>query len=147
MQSISRTAIVTALTLGLVAVVSGCRHRGGHDPEKARKHATYVVNDFLDDLEATPAQRTATLAAKDRLLDRALSLHAESPKVARALAVEWDKARPSAEALHALVEERAALMTSFAHAAVDELVALHAMLTPAQREQVSARIAERLEDR
>lgn len=146
MKSARLSVFVAVLVVAGIAVGTSCRHRFRHDPEKMKKHVTYFVNDALDDLQATPSQRAAVLAAKDRLFERSLGLHADGRMTARAFLTEWERDTPDADRVHALIDERAAAMTALAHQAAAEVLAVHGILTPEQRAQVAAKITEGLQE-
>src|SRR6266542_4074778 len=95
---------------GFVALTGfhgGC---GGHghprDPAQLAALVTDRVNDVLDDLDATPDQRTRIDAVKDRLLADAQKARAGHEEVHAALLGEWKADAPDAKKLHALVDER-----------------------------------------
>ena len=125
------------LTAGFVA---GChRGPGGHprDPAKVAAFVTERVNDELDDLDATPAQREKVVAVKDRLLAEATRLHADRDALHAELLAAWKAETVDRARLHALVDERIEAARAFAHAAVDGAADVHDVLTPDQREKVA----------
>jgi Spy/CpxP family protein refolding chaperone len=132
------------LVVGLVALAgfSGgmCGHRHGRDPAQVAQFVTNHVEDTLDDLNATPEQRTRILAIKDRLLEAAKGLHAEHAQTHEAILDAWKADRPDAAALHALVDRRADEMKAFAHQVVDAGVEVHDTLTPDQRAKLTKKI-------
>jgi protein CpxP len=133
------------LAVGLVALTGfggGICHRHGRDPAAVASFVTGRVEDTLDDLDATPEQRTRILAVKDRLLEAAKGLHGNHAATHETLLAAWRAETPDAAALHALVDGRAAELKAFAHEVVDGLVEVHAILTPEQREKLT-RKAER----
>lgn len=70
---------VAAVAVGLVAL-TGFRHGFGrhrHDPAAMAAFATARLDDALDDLDATPAQRDQLHGLKDRLLAKGQALHAD----------------------------------------------------------------------
>ena len=142
----SRWLAVVALGFVALAAVAGCRHPPRHDPAKMRKFATWVVDDALDDLDATPAQRQAVQESKDRVLAAALALHPAGVQAHRALLAEWQKETPDVERAKALIDERLAAFRLVAFQAVDEVAVVHGLLTPAQRAQVAQRVQERLDE-
>jgi len=133
-------ALVATTALALMAFGGGpFRHRM-HDPAEVAAFVTDRVDDALDDLDATPAQRTQINAVKERMLSAAMS-HRETRKETRDVFVaEWKAEKPDAGKLHALVDQRAAEMTAMAHQAVDAAIEVHDTLTPEQRVKVSKKI-------
>ncbi len=143
---LAAAGVAAAIALGFVALTGfhgGC---GGHghprDPAQLAALVTDRVNDVLDDLDATPDQRTRIDAVKDRLLADAQKARAGHEEVHAALLGEWKADAPDAKKLHALVDERIEALRGMAHEAVDAGVEVHGILTPAQREKV-AKKAER----
>ncbi len=122
------------------------RHHG-FDPEKARKFADWRVDDFLDDLEATDAQRAQVHAVKDQLLDHGLKVHADNRAIRGELLAQWDAPKPDGAKVHALVDQRAAAITAFAHHVVDAGLKLHGILDAKQRGAISERIHDRIDER
>ena len=145
-SQISKIAVLAVCVVGVSSVLAGCRHRHRHDPEKVKKMATWFVEDALDDLDATDEQRQAIHASKDRILAEGLALKAEGKKAQMEVYVEWQKAEPDVERVHALIDERIDAFRVVAHKAADEVLATHALLTPEQRAEVSERIREHMED-
>jgi len=133
-------AIVTATALTLMGSHGG-PFGHGRDPAQLAAHVTSRVEGGLDDLDATPAQRTQVLAVKDRMLAEAQKHQATRQATHDAFLAEWNAATPDRAKLHALVDQRAAELTASAHLAVDAAVEVHDDLTPDQR----AKLARKLE--
>ncbi|HSN15918.1 MAG TPA: hypothetical protein VLT61_14900, partial [Anaeromyxobacteraceae bacterium] len=78
-------AIAGAALLAVVGFVAltgfggcGARHHGhGRDPAEVAAFVGARVDDALDDLDATPAQREKIHAVKDRLLAEGTKLHGD----------------------------------------------------------------------
>jgi Spy/CpxP family protein refolding chaperone len=132
--------------LGFVALTGfggGCgahRHGPGRDPAELAAFVTDRVDGVLDDVDATPEQRTRIHAVKDRLLAAGQKARGGHQEVHEALRAEWSAATPDAARLHALVDARAQELKAFAHEAVDAGVEVHGILTPEQREKVAKKI-------
>jgi periplasmic protein CpxP/Spy len=130
--------------LGFVAVTGfscGGRHHGhGRDPAEVAAFVSARVDDALDDLDATPEQRTKINALKDRLLAAGQQAHAGNKETHEALFAEWKSDSPDAQKLHQLVDARIDAMRAFAHQAVDAGVEAHGILTPEQRAKVTKKI-------
>jgi Spy/CpxP family protein refolding chaperone len=136
-------AALLLLAVGFVTLTGfhgGCGRRGPRDPAQAAAFVTDRVDDALDDLDATPDQRTRIHAVKDRMLAAAQQLHAERQQTHDALLGEWKSATPDAARLHALVDARAEEMRKLAHQAVDAGIEVHGILTPEQREKVTKKV-------
>jgi Spy/CpxP family protein refolding chaperone len=100
------------------------------------------VVDALDDLDATPEQRTRIHAVKDRLLTAAQEARAKGGDHRAELLAAWRSEQPDAARLHALVDQHLDEMRAVAHQAVDGAIEVHDTLTPAQREKLATK-AER----
>jgi periplasmic protein CpxP/Spy len=121
----------------------GCGGHGRGHPRDPAEVAAFVgkhVDDALDDLNATPDQRSRINAIKDRLLAAAQKAHGDRAAVHETLLAEWKSATPDGQKLHALVDERADAMKAFAHQAVDAGVEIHSILTPEQRDRLTRKI-------
>ncbi len=140
---IGAAAAVLVLAVGFVAL-TGFHGRWGHprDPAEVAAFVTNRVDDALDDVNATPDQRTRIHAIKDRLLADAQKLHGGHDDAHAALLEAWKAETPDAAKLHALVDARANDMKAFAHEAVEAGIEVHGILTPEQRAKITKK-AER----
>lgn len=143
------------VTLGVVAIGGGylaltgfAGHCGGHGhgPARMERMVTHHVEDLLDDIQATPAQRTQILAIKDRLVARAQALHQGHGGLRQQLVAQWDAASPDVAKVDAIIDERAEAMKGFAHDVAGALAEVHGVLTPEQREKLSKRIHRRVDE-
>lgn len=137
--------VVAAGVVGLTGFTGGCRSHGwghGRDPARMAGFVTDRVDDLLDDVDATPEQRTRIQAVKDRLLAASAQTRGGHAEAHDALLAEWKSGSPDAARLHALVDARVEEMRALAHQAVDAGVEVHGVLTPEQREKLT-RKAER----
>lgn len=142
--------ILTAAATGLVllgGVATLAAWRGGHhrhDPAEVAEFVTNRVDDALDDLDATPEQRTRLHAVKDRMLTSARGFHEASKGGHEVVLEAWKSPAPDAARLHALVDQRFDELRALAHQAVDAGVEVHGVLTPEQREKVTRKIERRM---
>jgi Spy/CpxP family protein refolding chaperone len=135
-------ATLVAGAAGLV-LLSGFAGGCGHHPRTADEISAAVtshVDDALDDLKATDAQRQQIHAIKDRLLAEGLALRQAGEPVHQEVLAQWNSANPDRARLHALVDERIDALRAFAHDAVDAGVDVHDVLTPEQRAQVTQKV-------
>jgi Spy/CpxP family protein refolding chaperone len=143
-KRIGMVAAALALLAGFVGLTGfgggGCGHRHGRDPAAVAAFVTDRVDDALDDVNASPDQRTRIHAVKDRMLAAAKEVHADQKATHDALLAEWKSAAPDGAKLHALVDARVEEMRKLAHEAVDAGVEVHGILTPEQREKVTKKI-------
>jgi Spy/CpxP family protein refolding chaperone len=137
-------AVGLVLVLGAVALAGfGCGHHGHpRDPAQVAKFVNARVDDLLDDVDATPDQRTRIHAIAERMLAEGQTLRADHAKVHDTLLASWRAETPDKAALHALVDARIDALRTAAHDAVDAGLEAHDVLTPAQREKL-AKKAER----
>ncbi|MCP3101122.1 periplasmic heavy metal sensor [Myxococcus sp. K15C18031901] len=139
--TLAATAIVAVVLLSGFAVRGG--HRWGHDPERIRQMVSWKLNDKLDDLDATDAQRQSINAVKDRLLDEGMKLAEAQRGVRSEVVTQLESATPDAKRLHALVDERIEAMRAFAHQATDAALEVHGTLSPEQRKELATEFRER----
>ncbi|MBI5496782.1 MAG: periplasmic heavy metal sensor [Deltaproteobacteria bacterium] len=143
-----RILILAGAVVALAAFRPWGHHRGlGHmTPERVERMATERVNDVMDDLEATPAQRARVQEMKGELLKDGRRFH-EDGRAARAeLLTQWDSDRPDPARVHALVDERVEAARVIGHTLADYYVELHSLLTPEQRIKVSKNVRERMQE-
>jgi len=140
------------LPLGLLALVTivtltgwkgGCGRPDHRDPAQVAAFVTDRLDDVLDDVDATPDQRTRIQAIKDRVLASAQKLRGTRQATHEALLAEWKAEKVDRAKVHALIDARAEEMKAMAHEAADAAIEAHDALTPEQREKL-ARKAERM---
>jgi Spy/CpxP family protein refolding chaperone len=141
-----KLAIAGSAVLAVV-LLSGFAFRGGHgwghNPERIKQMVTWRLNDKLDDIDATDAQRQSINAVKDRLFDEGAALM-EEQKGARAEAFnQLASENPDPQKLHALVDARIDAMRAFAHKMTDAALEVHGTLTPEQRKELADEFRER----
>jgi Spy/CpxP family protein refolding chaperone len=141
-----KIAVVSSAILAVV-LLSGFAFRGGHgwsrDPERMKQMVTWRLNDKLDDLNVTDAQRQSIHGVKDRVFTEGLTVM-EDNRAARAEALtQLESDAPDARKLHALVDERVDAMRAFAHKVTDAVLEVHRTLTPEQRKELATEIRER----
>ncbi len=145
-----KTLALLAATAAGFALLTGFRGGGcgGHrtqDPAQVNAMVTEHLDEALDQLGATPAQRDQLHAIKDRLLAQAQQLRAGQQEARAAVLAEWKADRPDAAKLHALVDQRLDALRAVAHQAVDAGIEAHGILTPEQRAKVTARLEKHLQ--
>lgn len=127
-------AVLITLTLTLtLAAGCGMRRHGEFDPVRVDKQVTGRLDDYLDDVKASDAQKTRILAIKDRLMPQAAALAASQKKVREEVAAQLASDRPDAARLHALVDQQMDAIRALAHKSVDGVVEAHSTLSPEQR--------------
>lgn len=140
----TRTRILLALAgiAGLVGLAGWgrCGPPRSNDPAEMAAFVKDRVDDVLDDLSATDAQRQQIHAIEERLLARGAALHQDHDAARAELLAQWQSPNPDRARLHALVDQRVEAMRAFMHEAVDAGVDVHGVLTPEQREKVTKKI-------
>lgn len=137
-------ALATVATLALAA---GCRpHIDPKDPEDRAwiaRHAESRVEDVLDDVDATEAQKKALAGLEKPVLDEGFRLWEGQEAAKKALWAEWKAPTADAAAVHAVVDERVDGLRKVLHLAADAMLKAQATLTAEQR----ATLAEEYEHR
>ena len=145
-----RVQLILALggLLLVAGLATGC-HRGpggwhGRDPAEVSKRVHARVDDALDRLDATPAQREKILGIADRLVADGLKLRGDREAVHGELLAAWKAETVDRARLHALVDQRIEALRALAHEAADGVADAHDVLTPEQRAKVAERIEKRM---
>lgn len=112
----------------------GCGH---HDPakraERTKRMATSHVEDTLEELDATEAQKKRILAHVDSLLTEGFAMQSAHEETKAALLEAWRADTPDGPRLHALVDRRVEEVRRLLHHGVDAMIDTHDTLTPEQR--------------
>jgi len=100
------------------------------------------LREAMSQLDLTPAQRTdirdvMTSSREDRAQTRA-----ELQEIGDQFREELRGDSPNARTLHTLVDRRAAIQQTLAHDRVENLIAVHAVLTPDQRDELAQLMAD-----
>jgi Spy/CpxP family protein refolding chaperone len=138
----NRILIALAGAAGLIALAGfgRCGHPNPHDPAQVSAFVTDRVDDALDDLNATDAQRQQVHAVANRLLAKGLELRKDGEPVHAEVLAQWQSTTPDRARLHALVDQRIDALRAFAHEAVDAGIEVHGILTPEQRARVEKKV-------
>jgi Spy/CpxP family protein refolding chaperone len=142
-----KIAIAASAVLAVV-LLSGFRGGGwgwGHNPERIKQVISWKVDDKLDELKATDAQRQTVHAVKDRLLDEGQRLAQEHQATRTEVLTQLESDNPDAQKLHALVDARIDTVRAFAHKVVDGVLEIHRALTPEQRKQLATEYREKMD--
>lgn len=115
---------------------------GGHRREMAHKFMEFVVNEKLDQIGATAAQKAKVRAVEDRLIKKGEALRGERESFHRELMAIIEQDNPDPAQIKALAHERIDKLSRFADEAADALVELHGVFTPDQRRQLLAELRE-----
>ena len=146
---------VIALAVGGASVLgAGVLHARAHggfsghrDRAMARKFMDFVVNEKLDEIGATDAQKQKVREIKDRLVEDAQVLRPDRKALHQELLGLLEQDNPDPARLKALVHERTEAITRFADEAADAAIELHGLLTPEQRKKLLTAAREHMEAR
>ena len=149
MNTKAKVLLVGSAVLGVV-FLSG--FRGGHgwgakNPERVKQMITWRLDDRLEDIDATDAQKRSIQGLKDSLFEEGQRVMKEQKDSGQELLTQWDAAQPDARAVHALVDARVDAWRGFAHKVADAFLEAHRVLSPAQRQQVATGVREHLNAR
>ncbi|AKJ06743.1 Spy/CpxP family protein refolding chaperone [Archangium gephyra] len=126
--------------------------RGGHfggprDPERVKQMITWRLDDRLEDLKASEQQKQALHGLKDSLFEDGKRLFEENKGARTQMLDQWESANPDSNAVHALVDARMDAFRAFAHKVADAALQAHRILSPEQRQQVTANVREHMNAR
>lgn len=136
----------------VLAVVLLSGFRGGHfggprDPERVKQMITWRMDDRLEELKATEDQKQALHGLKDSLFEDGKRLYEENKGARAQMLEQWDSANPDSRAVHALVDARVDAFRAFAHKVADAALEAHRILSPEQRQQLTANVREHMNAR
>jgi protein CpxP len=140
----------TTLTLAVFAVgaltLTAFRAPGHGGHARMERFLSHRLDDLLDDVRATDAQRQQILAIRDRVVADAKALRAGHGDVHRDLLAQWQLDTPDAARVHAIVDARADSMKQLADEVTDAVLQVHAILTPEQRAQIAKKAQRHMEE-
>ncbi len=144
--------LVAGSALLAFVLLTGFRGGGYHgwgprDPERVKQMMTWKLDDRLEDLKATDAQKEALHGLKDSLFEDGKRLFEEQKGAKAELLNQWESANPDSKAVHALVDARLDAFRAFAHKVADAALEAHRIFTPEQRQQVTTQVRERMNAR
>ena len=128
--------IVSSFVL-LTGFHGGC---GSASPEKRAKRAERMalshVEDALDEVDASDAQKQRILLHTKNITKEGLQLHAKHQGTKKFLVEQWQADKPNAPAIHTMIDERTESVRLFLHKVADALIDTHQTLTPEQRQEI-----------
>ncbi|MDQ3265096.1 MAG: Spy/CpxP family protein refolding chaperone [Myxococcota bacterium] len=137
--ALSAVVLLTAFGSGRF----GCGGTPEERFDRAKGYAQDKIDDRLDDLDATDAQRARIAELQRSLFAEARPLFLSHQQTKQELLHELQGQTPDAARLHALVDARVAAYQAMAHRLVDASVEVHALLTPEQRAELQREFGER----
>jgi protein CpxP len=144
MKKILSSLLVLAVLATGALTLTAFRHHG--DPAHFDRFVTHRVDDVLDDVKATDAQRQQVHAVVDKVVADGKTLHASHADVRTKLLALWQADQPDASQVHAIVDGRADAMKKFADEVADAVLQVHGILTPDQRAVVAKKIQRHMEE-
>ena len=148
-------ALLSALVIGLAlaaapppalgAWFAGHRHGWGDNPERARKHAEFVTEFVLDEVDATPEQTEQVTAIVFGFMGEMQGLRDEHRARREALLAALSAPEISRAELETLRAEELATLDGVSQKLVDAVVNAAAVLTPEQRARL-VELAEEMHD-
>jgi Spy/CpxP family protein refolding chaperone len=144
MKKILSTTLVLAVFAVGTLTLTAFRHHG--EPAHFDRFVSHRVDDMLDDVKATDAQRQQITAIKDKLVADGKALRATHADLRKELLAQWQSDQPDAARVHSLVDGRADAMKGFADEVADALLQVHGILTPDQRAQLAKKMQRHMEE-
>ena len=148
----AKLLILAATAAGSGAVGAGAIHayarhcsHGGRHGAMMHKFVDFMVNEKLDEIGASDAQKQKVREVKDRLMARGESLRGERVAAHKEILEQLSRDQPDAERVHALVKERTESFARFADDVASGVLEVHAVLTPEQRQKLLAHAREHLD--
>ena len=134
---------------GLVSVGAWRVHAHGgfaghRNPALMRKFVDFAVNEKLDEIGATAAQKQKVREVKDRLLKDGRALHESHEALRGKVLALLAQDNPDPAELKAVIRERTEAVSRFGDEAAAALLEVHAVLTPEQRQKLLAAVPEHL---
>jgi Spy/CpxP family protein refolding chaperone len=134
------TAVVVGslLVSGLAVAGNMWGHRGDH----MQQMMNWKVDEALNAIHATDAQRKTAYALRDDLFEEGKKMHQTREEVHAELMQEWKSDKPDAQRVHADVDTMIDSIRAFAHKVADAGLRMHDVLTPAQRDELASHAEE-----
>ena len=143
-----KIAIAASAVIAIV-LLSGFRGGGwgwSRDPERIKQMITWKVDDKLDDIKATDAQKQTVHAVKDQLFEEGKQLAEAHQATRQEVLTQLESDNPDAQKLHGLVDARIDAVRAFAHKVVDAALEVHRALSPEQRKQLASEYREKMDN-
>ncbi|MDX9721180.1 MAG: hypothetical protein RBU37_10570 [Myxococcota bacterium] len=139
-----RITLAFSLLLLLIGSASvGCRRQHDIDPDEAYRFVSWRVDDKLDELDATPDQRSKIHEIKDQLFDLGIAIRDDGRSLRQSLVAELSSDSPDAKLMHQEVDAFFDKAREAAHAAVDASVEVHQLLDASQRQTLLKQYQDR----
>lgn len=136
---------VVGLAVLSVTMLAGWRSYGGPiDAQKLSRIVGARVDNVLDDVDATDAQRLKVKAIQERLIKDGIALRDQQKDTRKELLAQWELANPDRSKIHSLVDQRMDELKAFAHKVADAMIEFHGILSPQQRATLTEKVKDRM---
>jgi len=146
MKKILWSALAVATLLGGGLVLTAFSGPRAGDPARLDRFVTHRLDDLLDDVRATDAQRQQIRALKDRVLADGRAVRAGQAEARRELMAEWRSDAPDQAKVKAIVDARADAMKKMAEEVAEAMGEVHGILTPGQRALITRKLERHLDE-
>lgn len=137
----SAMKMMVAVAAVVSVALAGCgRGHGEMTQERLNKMVSWKVDDFLDSVDATDAQRGRVNAIATRLANEAGPVLLDNAESRAALKQLFEAQTVDTAAVHATLDKRSEALKGVAHKVADAAIEVRAVLTPEQRQQVVAKL-------
>lgn len=141
-QKFKRSIIISTLTLatlGLAVAAASAQEDTTPQTRQQRHEARALerINEVLEDIDATEAQRKVVFVELGKLKPELKQLHTTRKTQREEFKQQLLSGKPDAERVHQLINEGSSANLKLAHKALDALVVIHASLNPQQRAQLA----------
>lgn len=129
--------LFVGLGLGATVALADSKQDKG---ERAQRHEARMVerlNDVLDDIDATDAQRGVVFSELGKLRPEAQKLRVLKKAHRQELLAQALSPAPNIDRVHKIIEESSTMTLAMAHKAVDRMLVIHASLSSAQRDELA----------
>ena len=132
--------MVAVAAVTSVALVGCGRGHGEMTQERLNKMVSWKVDDFLDSVDATDAQRDHVNAIATRMANDVGPVLLDNAESRAALQKLFESQTVDAASVHATLDKRSDALKGVAHKVADAAIEVREVLTPAQRQQVVAKL-------
>ncbi|HUK66803.1 MAG TPA: Spy/CpxP family protein refolding chaperone [Anaeromyxobacteraceae bacterium] len=146
MKKILGSVLAIIVLAGAGLALAAFRGHGDGDPARFERFFTHRLDDMLDDVRATDAQRQKVHALRDRLVADGRALHEGQLEARRDLVAQWKSDAPDQAKVLAIVDARADALKRMADEVAHALLDLHEILTPAQRALITRKLDRHLSE-
>jgi Spy/CpxP family protein refolding chaperone len=141
---LSAVLVLAVLATGALTLTAFRYHH--RDPARFDRFVANRVEDMLDDVKATDAQRQQIQAVVDKVVADGKALRASHADMRSELLAQWQSDQPDAARVHALIDARADTMKKFADEVADAVLQVHGILTPEQRAIVTKKLQRHMQE-